>query len=690
MNRKLTVVMSFGVLVWIAAQAIAQTTTFTYRGNLGLSINGSYDLQFKLFDALTGGVQQGSTVERLNITVTNGDYKVNLDFGACSSCFNGADRFLEVGYRLAGGGIYTVVSPREQITSSPYAIKSSNSTAADGLSAACVNCVNSGQIVSVNGSAVTGTIPVPSVPSGSGNYIQNTTTQQPSASFNISGTGSANVLNAGTQFNLNGLRMLYVPSWDSIFVGSFAGSSNTGWANSFFGGNAGLSNTSGYRNSFFGAQAGQANTTGGYNSFFGAGAGFLSTTASFNSFFGEAAGNTNVSGQWNTFFGSEAGRENSSGSGNSFFGTSAGRGSKGSWNTFIGNLSGNGNTTGEGNTLVGYRAEVGANNLTNGTAIGANAQVNQSNSLVLGSINGVNGATADTKVGIGTTAPATRLHVSGTGVVRARINSDSNAGIALTLSNQPGWSVASVTGGQFQIFNDAMGQNAIWIDATTNNVGIGNTAPSAKLTVTGNTTNSGNNTAVFEDQAIGPNVSHVHYGTSGDWYIRSASSTGNVILQDSGGNVGIGTSTPNDKLDVAGYVRVSWLSSAGYNYLCRNASYQISLCSSSLRYKTNIVPFSLGLSFINRLRPITFDWKQGGMKDVGFGAEDVAQANPLFVTYNDKGEVEGVKYDRLSAAFVNAFKEQQAQIERQQREIEALRKLVCSMNARAEICKDKD
>jgi hypothetical protein len=102
-----------------------------------------------------------------------------------------------------------------------------------------------------------------------------------------------------------------------------------------------------------------------------------------------------------------------------------------------------------------------------------------------------------------------------------------------------------------------------------------------------------------------------------------------------------------------------------------------------------------------RLSPITFDWKHGGMKDVGFGAEDVAQINPLFVTYNDKGEVEGVKYDRLSAAFVNAFKEQQAQIETQQRqidrqkaalkqqqvEINLLKKLICSDRPKIDVCK---
>jgi len=89
------------------------------------------------------------------------------------------------------------------------------------------------------------------------------------------------------------------------------------------------------------------------------------------------------------------------------------------------------------------------------------------------------------------------------------------------------------------------------------------------------------------------------------------------------------------------------------------------------------------------------------MKDVGFGAEDVARINPLFVNYNAAGEVEGVKYDRLSVAFVNAIKEQQTQIEAKQKQldtlqeqvkqqqavIENLRKAVCSQNPQAEVCK---
>src|SRR5262249_21473130 len=76
--------------------------------------------------------------------------------------------------------------------------------------------------------------------------------------------------------------------------------------------------------------------------------------------------------------------------------------------------------------------------------------------------------------------------------------------------------------------------------------------------------------------------------------------------------------------------------------------------------------FNSGLSLINRLRPITFDWKTDGSHDLGFGAEDVAKVSELLVIRNDKGEVEGVKYDRISAVLVNAVKEQQAQITQQQ------------------------
>src|SRR5262249_17955281 len=97
-----------------------------------------------------------------------------------------------------------------------------------------------------------------------------------------------------------------------------------------------------------------------------------------------------------------------------------------------------------------------------------------------------------------------------------------------------------------------------------------------------------------------------------------------------------------------------------------------STCSSSLRYKSNIAPFTSGLPLVSRLRPITFNWKTDGSPDIGFAAEEVEKAEPLLVTRNNNGVIEGVKYDRISAVLVNAIKEQQAQIEAQKQQIAAL------------------
>ncbi len=131
--------------------------------------------------------------------------------------------------------------------------------------------------------------------------------------------------------------------------------------------------------------------------------------------------------------------------------------------------------------------------------------------------------------------------------------------------------------------------------------------------------------------------------------------------------------------------------------LCRNfGSRAIVSCASSLRYKSNVETFGSGLNIINRLRPISFTWKSDGRRDIGFGAEEVFQIEPLLTTSNEAGEIEGVKYKLFSVVFVNAIKEQQTQIERQQTQIErqqkqidALTRLVCSQNPQAEICKEQ-
>ena len=185
-----------------------------------------------------------------------------------------------------------------------------------------------------------------------------------------------------------------------------------------------------------------------------------------------------------------------------------------------------------------------------------------------------------------------------------------------------------------------------------------------------------NNTIIGQSANVG----------AGNLTYATALGSGSVVSTSN--TIALGRSDGSDKVVVYG------LGSAGSTTLCRNAANQISTCSSSLRYKTGIAPFQTGLNLVNRLRPITFNWRDGGMKDLGLGAEDVAKVEPLLVTYNSSGEVEGVKYDRIAVVLLNAVKEQQMQIEKQQKElekqqtvIENLRKMVCRYYCRTKVCR---
>jgi hypothetical protein len=146
--------------------------------------------------------------------------------------------------------------------------------------------------------------------------------------------------------------------------------------------------------------------------------------------------------------------------------------------------------------------------------------------------------------------------------------------------------------------------------------------------------------------------------------------------------VGIGTSSPTNTLHVNGTIRAQTLASGGTT-LCRNASNVLSDCSSSRRYKENIEKYAKGMEVVEKLSPVTFDWKDGQGHDIGLVAEDVETAENLFTLYKN-GVVEGVKYDRIVTVLINALKEHAARLDQQQQENEALKTKVNSLEARIE------
>ena len=394
MTKAVNLVLIIMVLaVFLVSSTSAQTTEISYQGNLkesGLAANTNYDIEFRLYSALTGGSLIGTAVYLSPVAVTDGLFSVKLDFGP--NGFPGQDRYIEIAVRRTGVGSLVTLGPRQKISSAPYAIQSLQAaTATQALiasNAQALGGVNASQYVVTTDVRLTDARnPLP----GSSNYIQNTGTQQASSNFNVSGTGTAVNFNATSRYNFGGNHLISALGNDNIFAGNGSGLLNLGESNAFFGSKAGFENKQGSFNAFFGAFAGQNNITGNNNSFFGYFAGNGTTSGSDNSFFGNRAGQVNTSGAFNSFFGTfsglfnstgsdnsffgnETGFTNSNGNRNSFFGSKAGRGNEtGSDNAFLGSFAGRANTTGSNNSFVGSNAGQGNATGTNNSFFGSSA-----------------------------------------------------------------------------------------------------------------------------------------------------------------------------------------------------------------------------------------------------------------------------------------------------------------------------
>jgi endosialidase-like protein len=125
---------------------------------------------------------------------------------------------------------------------------------------------------------------------------------------------------------------------------------------------------------------------------------------------------------------------------------------------------------------------------------------------------------------------------------------------------------------------------------------------------------------------------------------------GVLLLAPSGGNVGIGLSTPGRTLEVK----------IGGTTLADNWTIR-----SSRRFKTNIQPLQDALGRIEALQGVSYERTSDGQHEIGVVAEDVDRVVPEVVAHDpETHEVEGVDYSRLVALLIEAVKSQQAEIKR--------------------------
>jgi len=350
---------------------------------------------------------------------------------------------------------------------------------------------------------------------------------------------------------------------------------------------------------------------GGYNTGVGVFSGYNITSGYSNTVIGVSSGTNLISGNGNTAIGAYALNTNRRGSGhvaigyfalfndtsaNTFYPNVAiGNGSlrsniSGYGNTATGTFSGYFNNSGILNTFMGFGTE--NNNFSNTTTVGALAMADTNNAVILGSINGINDATADVNVGIGTTKPVHSLHVVNTnpndggwaqGIMvenTSPIASAGEAAISFRNTNIPAgrqWNVG-INQSPFLAFNygnSFVAGNTRMVIDTLGNVGIGTITPGAKLHVRRGVSGgsiSSQSAVAFEDDGqffiqLSSNDLNGNGIISGNAQTSARSGIlfapdSSIVFQTGGynnrvwfkkdGKVGIATFAPNSTLDVDG------------------------------------------------------------------------------------------------------------------------------------------
>jgi hypothetical protein len=239
----------------------------------------------------------------------------------------------------------------------------------------------------------------------------------------------------------------------------------------------------------------------------------------------------------------------------------------------------------------------------------------------------------------------------------------------LSFAGEPGTGIFSSGSGALNFATG--GTNRMTIDSNgfiTVNSNIPNSFPAVPSITIGN---PGGNAAIF----LGADATHeLEVAWLNPNFARITAEGGHPLaLQDAGGSVGIGTSTPRDVLEVVGELRVA-------DCVKNGAGTQIAgTCPSDERLKTNIEPFAPLLSQLVRLQPVHFDWRAAEYPDYHFGtsrsyglvAQQVEQVFPELVS-PDKNGFKAVNYSELPLLLLEAIRELDAQNRALQSRIEAL------------------
>jgi hypothetical protein len=164
--------------------------------------------------------------------------------------------------------------------------------------------------------------------------------------------------------------------------------------------------------------------------------------------------------------------------------------------------------------------------------------------------------TSDGNLGIGTTSPQSNLHIvtssqtsvpsAGAGAVKGLFVSNDLTTYGMMLG-----SISNGNGYIQQQRTDSVTYYNLLLQPNGGNVGIGTTSPSEKLSVAGNIALVSNNSSISFNTSASSGDPKIQMGSDGDFsFLNTAGST--TLHIENGGNVGIGTTVPQQLLHIKG------------------------------------------------------------------------------------------------------------------------------------------
>lgn len=232
-------------------------------------------------------------------------------------------------------------------------------------------------------------------------------------------------------------------------------------------------------------------------------------------------------------------------------------------------------------------------------------------------------------------------------------------------------------------------QGGIYVESS-GNVGVGVSDPTVELDVSGDTSVDGNISATGSVDAdgvitadLGTAYSASLSGVSLDFervnsYIRNygEGAQGNLIVQLSDSSSVLTTRFTMSGSN--GAITVQSLSGSGSGqHVCVDNNGTMSICSSTLRHKTDVQPLSkAGMGVVRQLRPVSYLRKgdSTGQREYGFIAEEVDRFAPEMVFRNNEGQIEGLRYQSVTVALTKAIQELEARVEAMAQELDTLKK----------------